>query len=262
MSTHTPELPIKPVIVRYTLRCWTGNHRNSDAGMRIALWSDIHGNIVGLRAILKRLDQLGSADVLYALGDFLAIGPGTEDVIDLLIARQVQMVRGNWDEIFIDPNSYIARAAPNVRATIVRHFTWLQRNLSSQAQALLAGLPLHAELALAPQQRLLVCHAAPHDPWSDTRRADTPTTRLRDVYGRLDAEIVAYGHYHAHHVIPLDSKLLINVASVGMSRGNAGASAFTLLEYADDRWTVQQYQVPFDVNEFEHLCRERGVPQD
>src|SRR3712207_7755981 len=56
--------------------------------VRVALFSDIHGNIVGLEAVLARLDALGGADVIYALGDFLAIGPGPEDLLELLLARR------------------------------------------------------------------------------------------------------------------------------------------------------------------------------
>lgn len=142
--------------------------------MRIALFSDIHGNIVGLQAVLNRLDHLGGADVLFALGDFLAIGPGAEDVLELLVARQVRMVRGNWDEVFIDPDAYIANAAPQFRSTIARHFAWLQRNVSSAGQALLAGLPLQIELAVTPGHTLFVCHAAPNEPWSDACSAAAP----------------------------------------------------------------------------------------
>ncbi len=228
--------------------------------MRIALFSDIHGNIVGLQAVLARLDQLQGADVLFALGDFLAIGPGTEDVLELLVSRQVRMVRGNWDEIFVDPDAYLVRTQPQLRSVVERHFEWLQRNTSADTQALLAGLPLHAGLTVASNQKVFLCHAAPNDPWSDACSAAISTAQLRQVYGSLDAQVIAYGHYHAHHVIPLDNKVLINVASVGMQRNGNGQSAFTILEYADDRWNVQQYQVPYDVRAFEQLSRERGVP--
>jgi hypothetical protein len=44
-----------------------------------------------------------------------------------------------------------------------------------------------------------------------------------------------------------------------MIDGNA-QSALTILEYGDDRWNVQQYQVPYDVAVFEHLSGERGFP--
>jgi hypothetical protein len=40
-----------------------------------------------------------------------------------------------------------------------------------------------------------------------------------------------------------------------------GLSALTLLEYADERWSVQQYQVPYDLEAFERLSLARGVPR-
>ncbi|HZB94438.1 MAG TPA: metallophosphoesterase, partial [Herpetosiphonaceae bacterium] len=70
--------------------------------MKIAVFSDIHGNISGLNAVLAAIDTLGGADLLFAAGDLLGGGPGTEDVLDLLLTRQVRMVRGNADEIIID----------------------------------------------------------------------------------------------------------------------------------------------------------------
>jgi hypothetical protein len=70
---------------------------------------------------------------------------------------------------------------------------------------------------------------------------------LSDIHGNiagLDAAF-AYGHYHGHHVISLDGKLLVNVVGVGIGDDLA---AFTLVDY-DDRWVVRQYQVPYDGRE-------------
>jgi predicted phosphodiesterase len=227
--------------------------------MKIALFSDIHGNITGLQAVLARLDQLGGADHTFALGDYLAVGPGADDLMDLLLARNIRMVRGNWDEIFIDPDAYIGRLPPEAQPFVIENHEWLQRNVSTAAQALIAQLPLHDEVEVAAGRRLFLCHAAPGDPWNTACNVTTSTATLRAVYGAVDADVVAYGHYHAHHVLHLDGKLLLNVASVGMKRG--GQSALTLLEYTDERWNVQQYQVPYDLAAFERLSVERGVPR-
>jgi predicted phosphodiesterase len=61
--------------------------------MRIALFSDIHGNTPGLQAILTHMDTQGGADFLFSLGDMLVGGPGTDDIIELLLERNVQMIR-------------------------------------------------------------------------------------------------------------------------------------------------------------------------
>jgi len=227
--------------------------------MRVALFSDLHGNVVGLQAVLARIDQLGGADVIFALGDFLAVGPGGDDLLDLLMRRRVRMIRGNWDEIFIDLQSYLARLPPAAHPFVLKNYEWLMRNVSSAAQQLLATLPLTDQFEVAPGQRLFVCHAAPADPWSRACGADAATPMLRALYGSVPAQVIAYGHYHAHHIIHLDQQLLLNVASVGMKRG--AQSAFTILDYSDDRWNIQQYQVPYDAELLAKLTHERGVPR-
>lgn len=228
--------------------------------MRVALFSDIHGHITGLRAVLARLAQLGGADVVYALGDFVGGGPGVEDVLDLLLEHQVKMLRGNWDEIFISLDKQLTKIPAKDHPFVVQTYEWLVSRLSHEYQVLLANLPLCATLELTPTQRLFLCHAAPTDPWARSCRPDLPTDTLRTVYGSVDAEIVAYGHYHAHHILYLDNKFLINVASVGL--GWQGLSTLTLLEAVDEQTHIRQYQVPYDVDEHLQLIQERKMPPD
>jgi predicted phosphodiesterase len=226
--------------------------------MRIALFSDIHGNIVGLKAVLKHIDHLGGADIYCALGDILAIGPGAEDVIEILHQYETRIIRGNWDELFINPEKYISKLPPQLHESSFRHYEWLARNLSPQSQQLLANLPLSNQIEIDQNYLLYMCHAAPNNTESDTCTLTTNTTTLRKTYGHIPANIIAYGHYHTHHMIQLDSKLLINVVSVGMTYGKP--SAWTLLEYTDGRLSIQQFQVAYDEDEYERLMRERGVP--
>lgn len=70
--------------------------------MKVALFSDIHGNITGLKAALAFLDKIGGADMLFAAGDTLGGGPGAEDVLDLLLERNVRMVLGNHEELDLE----------------------------------------------------------------------------------------------------------------------------------------------------------------
>jgi len=228
--------------------------------MRVALFSDIHGHITGLKAVLAHVDRLGGADITYALGDFVGGGPGVEDVLDLLLARQVRMIRGNWDEIFIDLNAHLTRIPPGNHQFVRQTLAWLTSRLSPDHQALLANLPLSETLELSPTNRLFLCHAAPQDAWARVCQANTPIDDLRKAYGPLDAQVIAYGHYHQQHILQLDHQLLINVASVGL--GWQGLSSLTLLEDLHDKISIQQYQVPYDFHEHTRLIRERGMPDD
>lgn len=66
--------------------------------MRLALLSDIHGNIAGLDAALNYLHKLGGFDVLYALGD-IAGAVGTKEVLDALVENHAHLIRGNGEEL-------------------------------------------------------------------------------------------------------------------------------------------------------------------
>ena len=226
--------------------------------MRVALFSDSHGNIVVLKTILTHIEALGGVDLYCALGDILAIGPGAEDIMQILEHHYTRMVRGNWDELFIDPEAYIRAMPSHLHESAYLHYDWLRRNLSPLSQQRLAQLPIDDTIQLGPGYSLYMCHAAPDNTSSDTCTLTTDTATLRQTYGSIPANVIAYGHYHVHHLIQLDDKLLLNVASIGMTHGKP--SAWTLLEYSDERLSVQQFQVTYDVQEYERLMLERGVP--
>ncbi len=205
--------------------------------MRLALVSDIHGNYSGLKTVFAHLKHCGSFDTLYVLGDIRG-GIGTEGVIDLLVENYARLIRGNAEELLFDIENLINKTTD---PSIVRQKAeWCLANLSDAHLNLLRSLPTQETVEIAPNRKVFLCHAAPNDVWKHSCEPTTPTAMLRETYGSLDAEVIVYGHYHGHHVISLDGKLLINVAGVGI--GN-GLSAVTLLEY-DNRWIVQQFQVP------------------
>ncbi len=193
--------------------------------MRVAVFSDIHGNISGLRAVLAAIARQGSVDTLVSAGDQLGGGPGAADVLDLLVERDVRLLRGNADEWCLDLDAawrQQLRALQSVRAVTdvdaahkewlgkVRPIhDWLRRQLSHAHRDLLASLPLSATFEAAPGHRLLVCHANPATPWAREQGARTPAHALRQAYGQVDAQIIAYGHVHRHHVLPFEGKLLV-----------------------------------------------------
>lgn len=201
--------------------------------------SDIHGNILGLKTVIAYLKKLGSYDALFVLGDIRG-GEGTDAVLDLLVQNNAHLIRGNSEELLFDLETHLGKVVDPEQ--VRRNVEWCHANLSRTHLNLLKALPTLETVEVAPHHKIFLCHAAPDDVWIHACEPSTPTTTLREVYGSLDAEVVVYGHYHGHHVISLDGKLLINVAGVGIG-DNLGA--FTLLEY-DDRWIVQQYQIPYD----------------
>ena len=223
--------------------------------MRLALVSDIHGNITGLKAVFAQIQKMGGVDALYALGDLVGFGAATDEVLDLLIQNHAHMLRGNWEELIFDIESHIHKT---IRPDLTRPAAaWAYAHLSNAYRDLLQHLPIQETVEMAPDNKLFLCHAAPNDTWAWTCQPDIPTPKLREVYGALDAKIIAYGHYHRHHVLALDGKLLLCVGSVGLRED--GLSALTLLEF-NGHLSIQQLQVPYDTVEEQRLKEERAAP--
>ena len=141
-----------------------------------------------------------------------------------------------------------------------QYFThkWLLENLKKEYYEYILNLPLVFRLKLNSKYSIVAFHAAHDDIESWTCGADRTTAVLEETYAGLEENIVIYGHYHEHHVIPMGGKLLINCAAVGMRKENA-LSNYTVIEYDDEKIVVIQKQVPYDKNEEDELVIQRGM---
>src|SRR6188474_1084984 len=69
---------------------------------RIALISDVHGNLTALEAVLDDIDARGITRI-FNLGDYVGKGPRGREVIDLCRERCEVNILGNWDDSLPDP---------------------------------------------------------------------------------------------------------------------------------------------------------------
>ena len=73
--------------------------------MRLAIISDIHGNLVALQTVLADIET-ARVDQIVCLGDVAANGAQPRDVIEKMRALGCPMVRGNTDEWFLAPQTF------------------------------------------------------------------------------------------------------------------------------------------------------------
>lgn len=65
--------------------------------VRIALFSDVHGNLAALEAILNELDRRGPFDKTVCAGDLVYLGPSPEEVVECLQQSDIVCLRGNCE---------------------------------------------------------------------------------------------------------------------------------------------------------------------
>src|SRR5688500_7198076 len=119
--------------------------------MRIAVLSDVHGNLLALEAVLEALKPY---DAVWQLGDVVGYGPQPDEVVARLAAENATGVRGNHDSAAIgelDTNSF----NDDARAAV----EWTAARIKPETKRWLAALPLRN--VEAP---FTLVHGSPRDP--------------------------------------------------------------------------------------------------
>ncbi len=106
---------------------------------RFAIITDIHGNIEGLNAILKDIENK-KIDEIICLGDTIDIGPNSKECIDKLIDNNIKMTLGNH-ELYLLRGTSIDSSINNVEE--IEHYKWVKNQLSEKEINFIKKCPLY-----------------------------------------------------------------------------------------------------------------------
>jgi predicted phosphodiesterase len=216
--------------------------------MRIVMFSDVHGNVVALEAVLAEIRRTAAPDALFIAGDLAMSGPRPAETMARLRALDdARFVMGNTDKDLLD--------APPNDADI----DWTRARLSADDIAFLRSLPFEQRLEIAPGHELLMVHANPRDLESPIT-PDTTEALVRPLLEGVTAEVIAFGHYHVPFVRQLNQWILVDVASVGLPRDGDQRAVFAVLTWECSAWQIEHHRVPFDIQAVAHDYAAVGYP--
>jgi predicted phosphodiesterase len=213
--------------------------------MRVALVSDIHGNLTALEAVIADLDRRVPDVVLHG-GDLVLMGPEPAQVLDRVRELGWPGVVGNTDELLWRPEERQRqeRRAPKLSpllALLFDEYAPATRELLGDTRlAWLRGLPAEQRLG-----DLLLVHAAPGDLWR-APMPDATDAELASVYDGRAAAKVAYGHIHRPYARALGHLAVANCGSVGMPWDGDPRASYLLIEDGNTRIIRVEYDVDRD----------------
>jgi putative phosphoesterase len=226
--------------------------------MRIAIVSDIHGNLTALEAVLADLRETAPDLVLHG-GDLADSGSAPAETVDRIRACGWRGVFGNTDEMLLAPEKLktFAGAQPGLHAVFaaVEAIADATREaLGEERLSWLRALPL--SLSEGP---VALLHASPGDPW----RAPGPEAadaELETTFAGLDQPIAVYGHIHRPLVRRVGERLVANTGSVSLSYDGDPRASYLLIDGVGRDASATTRRVAYDV---ELECRkmvDRGTP--
>jgi putative phosphoesterase len=215
--------------------------------MRIALLSDVHGNLPALEAVLYDLDE-DTVDATVCAGDVVGYGPWPGECVERVREACSAVVQGNHDRTVETPAEY----SQNEMA--MRGLEYAKRELSDEQREWLAALPPRTTIGRG-RVRLVHSHPDPDQLGRYVRPRAFPEMRpYLDDYDGL-----VLGHTHLQHRAKVDGKLIVNPGSVGQPRDGDPDAAYAVLDVEDA--TVELRRVDYDVDRVIKRVEEEGLPR-
>jgi predicted phosphodiesterase len=234
--------------------------------MRLALVSDIHGNLAALEAVAADIRRRG-ADSVINLGDNLS-GPLLPlETAHFLMSSGWLSLAGNHERQLLDyrPGQGSTSDGYARSQLTAPEFDWL-RSLRSRHQL---------------TEEILLCHGTPDSDCTYFLEANhhgvLSLASAGEIAGRLGgvvSSVVACGHTHLPRSVRLATgQLIVNPGSVGLQAFSDDQSGFHIMEtgspdarYAiiektGSGWLVEHCCVPYDHESMAALAKLRGRPE-
>jgi predicted phosphodiesterase len=234
--------------------------------VRIAVFSDIHGNMDAFRQVMIDIDQC-DIDSVYCLGDNVGYGPEPEKVLEVFRKKVIPSVLGNHDLACIDRSTldwFNPLAAESLRKTI--------KMLSPESIRYLKSLKTHF---LHQGSRFV--HGFPPDS-PKTYLFQVSRKKISQYMSEMVEKICFLGHTHELRIIEFDEdglhfellkrgvfklkeggRYFINVGSVGQPRDGDNRAKYVIWD--TEKKELEVRFIPYDIASVVEKIKTAGLPE-
>ena len=232
---------------------------------RIAVLSDVHGNLVALEAVLADIRR-EKVDAILVAGDHVLNGPdpsGTVDALRALEADGAFIVSGNTDIAVADFDYGAAypQYQDGVPDQIRDAAEWAHDTLSDAHLDWLRRLPAERRLLAGDDDLVLCVHASPGSQTRGLDQALDPSVIFERV-SATDARVICVGHTHVPEIRDLGWKVIVNGGSAGFVFDGDPTASWALVTVAAGAVAGEIRRSAFDTMTVANAISARGLPGD
>lgn len=193
--------------------------------MKIAVISDIHGNLYALMSALEDIEDQ-KVDTIICLGDLVGYGPHPNEVVAIIKRKNIICLKGNYDASVVDENYTF------IRENSINSFSlpWAVDELRALNRFYLNSLPTSITLEFEGKKILFV-HGSPNK-INEYMLEDGDNTS--EIMKNIKEDVLVCAHTHIPSVKYFGDKLFVNDGSIGKPKIGRPNPTYCILDVEDN----------------------------
>lgn len=227
--------------------------------MKIAIFSDIHGNKQALDKILQDIEKQ-RVEQIFCLGDLVGYGPRPNEVIETIREVDIPTVMGNYDEgIGYDKGECgCAYVTDDEKFNGRKSIEWTSSQVTQKNKEFLKNLEYQISFKTNRYNFLLV-HGSPRK-INEYLYEDRPEKSLTRMLETIDTDILVCGHTHKPYHRVVNGVHIINDGSVGKPKDGDPRACYVLITI-DNNVSVEFKRVNYPIKVVAKEIVEFGLPK-
>ncbi|MDD3237695.1 MAG: metallophosphoesterase family protein [Candidatus Gastranaerophilales bacterium] len=202
--------------------------------MKIAVISDIHGNMEALTSVLDKIKAL-KCDKIFCLGDLAMAGPEPNKAVSFIkelsckMGENFQIIQGNTDKMLCQYSPEIYEKLSAANQIMANAYVADSQELSAENKEYLNSLNVNNEITLNGIKILLV-HGSPRRN-DENIFPDLKIAQVEEIVKDANADLIFCGHTHMPCGYQTNTNVtVVNVGSVGRPFSEVPQSCFAVLD--------------------------------
>ena len=227
--------------------------------MRIAVFSDIHANILALNKVLEKIEKQGY-DRVYCLGDLVGYGPRPNETIQTMRESGITTIMGNYDEGvgFERGDCGCAYTTDEEKLDGQKSIEWTTEQVAPENMEYLRNLNDKIEFT-ANGYTVMLVHGSPRR-INEYLHEDRPERSLTRMLESIAVDILVCGHTHKPYHRIVNGVHIINDGSVGKPKDGDNRACYAVIDL-DEGIKVEFKRVEYPITLVAEEIIKVGLPR-
>lgn len=218
--------------------------------MKIAVISDVHGNLEALKAAITDIESK-KVDTVICLGDLVGYGPYPNEVVKLIREKKLLTILGNYDAAVLEEKfNYI-------RDNEVNKFCmpWAAKELTDENRRYLTSLPRQINLEFQ-NKRFYFVHGSTR---SINEYLKENSKEAEETMLSFDGDVLVCAHTHIPYNKIYGTKLLLNDGSIGKPKIGRPNGTYLIIDVEENLISAEVIEFQYDYHKTVKAMEEKGI---